>query len=100
MTGPNLFYLKKNTFLRYIALQVDDASLAMISFTVRDLLLYFLSVFLMACNVAANFFLRIRSPVEAAAGRVLRTTGDAAVCVLSAFFDNPYRVTASYTKKI
>ena len=49
----------------------------MISFIVGDLFLCFLSVFLMADNVAARI----------------------AACVLVAFSDNPYRVTASYTKK-
>ena len=42
------------TVLRYIALQVDDVSLAVISFTVHDLLLCFLSIFRMADNVAAR----------------------------------------------
>ena len=45
---------KKKKLLRYIALQVNDASLAVISFTVGDLLLCFLSVFHMADNVAAR----------------------------------------------
>ena len=55
VTGPN-FFLIKNTFLRYVALQIDDASLAVISFTVGDLLLCFASVFRMADNVAARIF--------------------------------------------
>ena len=46
----------------------------------------------MGDNVAARIVCESEAPVEAAAGRVLRTTGDATECVLSAFFDNPYRV--------
>ena len=48
------FKKKKNTFLRYITLQVDDANLAAIFFTVGDLLLCFPSVFRMADNVATR----------------------------------------------
>ena len=38
VTGPN-FFIKKNTFLRYITFQVKDASLVMISFI--PLVIYF-----------------------------------------------------------
>ena len=57
--------------------------LAVISFTIDDLLLCFLSVFRMADNV------------EATACHVSRTTGDAD----ATDFDNPYRVTVRYTQK-
>ena len=50
VTGP-IFLL---FFWRYIALQVDDESLAVISFTVGDLVLCIMSVFRMADTVAAR----------------------------------------------
>ena len=54
----------------------------MISFTVGYFFLCFPSVFRIADNVAA----RIVCESEAAAGRVLRTTGAAATCIRRHFF--------------
>ena len=49
-----IFFFFKPNFLRHITLQVDDASFAVISFIVGDLLLCFPSIFCMVDNVAAR----------------------------------------------
>ena len=67
-----------------IPLQVKKLSLAIISFAVGHLLLSFLSVFRMSDNVAAGIISESNAPVEAIASHV-RTTGDVATWVLSAF---------------
>ena len=60
-------------------------SLAVVSFAAGDLLLRFLSVFRMADNVAAEIVSESDAPDEAVASRILKMTGDADVCILSAF---------------
>ena len=87
LLARNIFLLiKKHYFFKYIALQVEDASLAIIYFAVGDLLSCLQSVFCMADNVAAesfenhNYALCRRRRRSSTASR---SAGDAAACVSS-----------------
>ena len=89
VTGPPKKLLarnnkKNNFFCNTSHYKSKEASLAVIYFAVGDLLSCFQPVFCIWQTMLLQESFENHTPsVEAAAGRVLRTTGDAAACVSS-----------------